>query len=104
MVMKQAPTPEKQFRVVPAGVFKATCLQLMDEVHENGTLTIILTKRGKPVAQMTAPPDGLKLSGPTVELDPDTCAIAHVSSPKADAADGFKKHHKQKHKNKKKYK
>jgi hypothetical protein len=94
MVMKQAPTPEKQFRVVPAGVFKATCLQLMDEVHENG----------KPVAQMTAPPDGLKLSGPTVELDPDTCAIAHVSSPKADAADGFKKHHKQKHKNKKKYK
>jgi prevent-host-death family protein len=59
MVMKVAskiphPSPREKTRTIPAGEFKAKCLRLMDEVAETGT-TLIITKRGKPVAQVTAP-------------------------------------------------
>jgi prevent-host-death family protein len=39
-------------RVVKAGEFKAKCLELMDSVAESGG-TIVITKRGKPVAQLS---------------------------------------------------
>lgn len=46
---------------VPAGEFKAKCLKLLDEVAETGE-TIVVTKRGKPVAQIgpMEPPPSLK--------------------------------------------
>jgi antitoxin (DNA-binding transcriptional repressor) of toxin-antitoxin stability system len=97
MVMKKNLEPAPEFRIVPAGEFKARCLQLMDEVYENIDLTIIITKRGKPVAQMTAPPTGLKLSGPTVELHTDT----YLKEP---ASTAFEKHRDKKRKDKKKRK
>jgi hypothetical protein len=52
MVMKASAQPE--IRTIPAGEFKAKCLKLMDEVVK-GNLTLIVTKRGKPVMQATAP-------------------------------------------------
>ena len=55
MVMKTA-TAKSETRTIPAGEFKAKCLQLMDQVLENN-LTLIVTKRGKPVMQATAPTD-----------------------------------------------
>lgn len=39
-------------RYIKASEFKATCLQLMDEVAESGQ-EIIITKRGNPVAKLT---------------------------------------------------
>jgi prevent-host-death family protein len=51
MVMKAATQPET--RTISAAEFKAKCLQLMDEVNES-KLTLVVTKRGKPVAQLTA--------------------------------------------------
>ena len=36
---------------LPAGQFKARCLQLMDEVSEQGTI-ITITKHGRPVARL----------------------------------------------------
>ena len=42
-------------KIVPAGKFKQTCLRLLDEVAETGT-PIVVTKRGKPVAQIIPPP------------------------------------------------
>ncbi len=36
---------------IPAGEFKARCLQLMDEVEETGR-ELIITKRGRPVAKL----------------------------------------------------
>jgi len=36
---------------IPAGQFKTHCLQLMDEIKKNHT-TIIITKRGIPVAKL----------------------------------------------------
>jgi antitoxin (DNA-binding transcriptional repressor) of toxin-antitoxin stability system len=45
---------EPKVRTIAAGEFKAKCLQLMDEIHANN-LTLIVTKRGKPVIQATAP-------------------------------------------------
>ena len=87
---------EPEFRIIAAGKFKATCLELMDEVLETPTLTLIITKRGKPVAQLTAPPNGLKLSGPVVELAPTTKAI--------DLSVSAEKPRKRKRKDKKKHK
>ena len=37
--------------VIPAGEFKARCLQLMDEVQETGRC-VVITKRGRPVAKL----------------------------------------------------
>ncbi len=36
---------------IPAGEFKARCLQLMDEVEESGR-ELVITKRGRPVARL----------------------------------------------------
>jgi prevent-host-death family protein len=52
MVMKVLTQPKT--RTIPAGQFKARCLRIMDDVSE-GNLTVIVTKRGRPVAQLTAP-------------------------------------------------
>jgi prevent-host-death family protein len=57
-------------RTIPAGRFKATCLRLLDEVAETGE-TIVVTKRGKPVARIEpieAPPS---LEGSVVYLVDD---------------------------------
>src|SRR5580698_10386240 len=40
---------------VAAGEFKAKCLKMLDEVAEK-RLTLVITKRGKPVAQMVPVP------------------------------------------------
>ena len=55
MVMKtNAPKlAEPQTRTISAAEFKAKCLQLMDEVSRSN-LTLVVTKRGKPVAQLSA--------------------------------------------------
>lgn len=42
-------------KTIPAGVFKQRCLALLDEVGASGE-PIVITKRGKPVAQLTAVP------------------------------------------------
>lgn len=39
-------------KTVPAGEFKQTCLRLLDEVGASGE-PIVITKRDKPVAQLT---------------------------------------------------
>ena len=43
-------------RTCKASEFKAKCLQLMDDVAETGE-TIIVTKNGKPVAQLVPLPN-----------------------------------------------
>ena len=40
-----------QARTVSASEFKARCLQLMDEVNDNGG-EIVITKRGRPVSRL----------------------------------------------------
>ena len=48
-------------RTIPATRFKAECLQLLDEVADSGE-TIVITKRGKPVARLLPlePPESLE--------------------------------------------
>ena len=48
-------------QVIPAGEFKARCLDLLDQVAESGA-EIVVTKRGRPVARVVAvePPPDLK--------------------------------------------
>ena len=41
-------------RVIKASEFKAKCLALMDEVAKTGE-RILITKNGKPVAELSAP-------------------------------------------------
>jgi prevent-host-death family protein len=57
MVMKLATQPET--RTIAAGEFKAKCLQLMDEVNA-GRLSLVITKHGKPVSHLVAPPQESK--------------------------------------------
>ncbi len=38
-------------RIVPAGVFKAKCLHMLDEVRDR-RLEYVITKRGRPVARL----------------------------------------------------
>jgi len=52
---------EKTAKSIPASLFKAKCLALLDEVSQTG-LTMIVTKRGKPVAKVMP-------VGPTKEPD-----------------------------------
>jgi prevent-host-death family protein len=40
---------------IPAAVFKAECLRLMDEVARTGR-AVVITKHGKPVAQLAPVP------------------------------------------------
>jgi prevent-host-death family protein len=42
----------ERMKTIPAGEFKQTCLRLLDEVGASGE-PILITKRGKPVAQLT---------------------------------------------------
>ena len=43
---------KERVRVVAAGAFKARCLRLMDQVGRD-RVSIVITKRGKPVAKLT---------------------------------------------------
>ena len=50
-------------RTVPAGVFKAKCLALMDEVQRKSE-SLVITKRGKPVVKVVpVPPEDDDLFG-----------------------------------------
>lgn len=57
-------------RTIPAGRFKAQCLRLLDEVAETGE-TIVVTKRGKPVAKIEPIADPPSLKGSVVYLVDD---------------------------------
>ena len=57
-------------RTIPAGRFKAQCLKLLDEVAETGE-TIVVTKRGKPVARVEPVEEPPSLAGSVVYLVDD---------------------------------
>lgn len=57
-------------RTIPAGRFKAQCLRLLDEVAETGE-TIVVTKRGKPVAKVEPIEEPPSLKGSVVYLVDD---------------------------------
>jgi prevent-host-death family protein len=64
-------------RTIPAGRFKAECLRLLDEVAETGE-TIVVTKRGRPVARVEAVEEPPSLAGSVVYLVSDDELIAPI--------------------------
>jgi len=62
-------------RTIPAGRFKAECLRLLDDVAETGE-TIIVTKRGKPVAKIEPIDEPPSLKGSVTYLVSDEELIA----------------------------
>lgn len=64
-------------RSIPAARFKAQCLKLLDEVAETGE-TIVVTKRGKPVAKVEAVEEPRSLKGSVVYLVSDEELIAPI--------------------------
>lgn len=52
MVMTMVNYIGEAMRTIKASEFKAKCLQIMDEVAATGE-TVVITKRGLPVAQLT---------------------------------------------------
>ena len=57
-------------RTIPAAQFKARCLKLLDEVAETGE-TIVVTKRGKPVAKVEPVEEPPSLKGSVIYLIDD---------------------------------
>jgi prevent-host-death family protein len=64
-------------RTIPAGQFKARCLKLLDEVAETGE-TIVVTKRGRPVAKVEPVEDPPSLEGSVTFLVSDEELIAPI--------------------------
>ena len=56
--MKAKAKTAAKTRTMPAGVFKARCLAVMDEVQKKRE-SVVITKHGKPVAKLVpvGPPD-----------------------------------------------
>lgn len=67
-------------RTIPAGRFKAQCLKLLDEVAETGE-TIVVTKRGKPVATVQAVEEPRSLVGSITFLVSDEELIEPILEP-----------------------
>jgi hypothetical protein len=83
MVMKASrpiPVPTGETRTIPAGEFKAKCLQLMDEVNEKN-LILIITKRGKPVMRASAPPAEEKPFRPLWGRSPNVRILGDIMAP-----------------------
>jgi antitoxin (DNA-binding transcriptional repressor) of toxin-antitoxin stability system len=81
MVMKSdALHLEPEVRTIPAGEFKAKCLKLMDEVVK-GNLTLIITKRGKPVMQAGPPATPAKAFVPLWGRTPAIRVIGDIMDP-----------------------
>lgn len=57
-------------RSIAASEFKAKCLALLDEVAENGE-TLVVTKRGKPVARIVPAEEPPSLTGSVTYLVSD---------------------------------
>lgn len=66
-------------RTMPAGEFKAKCLAVMDQVQASGE-TVIVTKRGKPVAQL------VPLETPAQKESPEAIfgCLSHMFKPESD--------------------
>jgi prevent-host-death family protein len=58
-------TMKKKTNTVGAGEFKAKCLALLDEVSESGR-HVVITKRGRPVAEVVPVRDVPSLEGSIV--------------------------------------
>ena len=64
-------------RTIPAGRFNAQCLRLLDEVAETGE-TIVVTKRGRPVARVEPVEEPPSLKGSVIYLVSDEELIAPI--------------------------
>ena len=80
MVMKGVTQPEPETRTITAAEFKAKCLQLMDEVNERG-LTLIVTKRGKPVMRASAPSAEEKPFVSVIGRSPNVRVLGDIITP-----------------------
>ena len=80
MVMKHALHSEPESHTIAAGEFKTKCLQLMDEVNA-GKFTLLVTKRGKPVIQITRPPTEEKPFYSVVGRSPGIKILGDIISP-----------------------
>jgi len=67
-------------RSIPAARFKAQCLKLLDEVAETGE-TIVVTKRGKPVARVQAVEEPRSLVGSITFLVSDDELVEPILEP-----------------------
>ena len=84
MVMRKAgqiaARDNPQVRTIAAGEFKAKCLQLMDEVNEKN-LTLIITKRGKPVMRAMAAPIDEKPFRSVIGRSPNIRILGDIMTP-----------------------
>jgi len=75
-------TMKKATNTIAAGKFKATCLQLLDDVAQSGR-ELVVTKRGKPVARLVPmpPEDDQVHRTPPAELKGSVLRYDHPTKP-----------------------
>ena len=76
----KAATSNPNVRTIAAGEFKAKCLQLMDDVNEQ-KLTLIITKRGKPVAELKPPTEEVDTFRPLWGRTPNIKILGDIMAP-----------------------
>lgn len=67
-------------RQIPASRFKAECLAILDEVAATGE-TLIVTKRGRPVAKVAPTEPAPSLLGSVSFLVGDEALVAPIETP-----------------------
>ena len=82
MVMKTSAQLDSapETRTISAAEFKAKCLQLMDEVCDH-KLKLVVTKRGKPVAEVSAPTPETKEFRSIIGRSPNVRILGDIISP-----------------------
>ena len=82
MVMRPSTALDTQpeIRTISAAEFKAKCLQLMDEVKDH-KLKLVVTKRGKPVAEVSAPSSASKEFRSLIGRSPNVRILGDIISP-----------------------
>lgn len=65
---------------IPAGEFKAKCLKLLDEVAEKRE-TLVITKHGKPVAQLVPMPPETQRQGIVGSMKGSVTILGDIISP-----------------------
>ena len=77
---------EKQYPEISISEFKATCLKVIDNIGKSGE-SIVVTKRGEPVALIAPPPQPEKQKSWLGKYRKEGKIIGDIISPAADLND-----------------
>jgi prevent-host-death family protein len=76
----------EEFDIIAISEFKATCLKILDQVKQTGN-SIVVTKRGKPIAMISPPPPPKRTSSWLGSFKDKGKIVGDIVSPVVDEND-----------------